>query len=416
LTNSEGSSGGERARRSSRWASVLLGLFCLVFSTRAKADEPGFHPFTMDVHGFVSQGFMLSSSNNYLTHSRRGSFEFTEVGLNFTKTLTDDLSVGMQLFMRDLGPIGNYKPAFDWAYLDYHFRDWLGLRAGRTKLPFGLYNDQADIDAARVPVLLPQSVYPTTDRDFLLAQTGFELYGYQRLPAVGALDYRLYGGTIFIDQTMLSVTGATVTNIDVPYIFGGRLFWRAPGVLDGLTIGGSAQALRINLDFQFSPASLEALQQAGLVGDNYNGKLKYEIPAFLWVGSLEYAAHDLLFAAEYSRWRLDSELHPPIVPQANTTQTRWYVMASYRLAPWVSPGTYYAVMNTGVAGPLTRDKYQQDFAFTTRFDINQYWLVKLEGHYMRGTASLDPALNSGIPLSELTRDWGVFLAKTTAYF
>ena len=30
-----------------------------------------------------------------------------EVGLNFTKSLTEDLRVGVKLFARDLGPIGN---------------------------------------------------------------------------------------------------------------------------------------------------------------------------------------------------------------------------------------------------------------------------------------------------------------------
>ena len=55
---------------------------------------------------------------------------------------------------------------------DYRFKDWLGIRAGRVKIPFGLYNDSSDVDSARVPILLPQSLYPTLNRDFLLAQTG----------------------------------------------------------------------------------------------------------------------------------------------------------------------------------------------------------------------------------------------------
>jgi hypothetical protein len=395
---------------------MLVAGFCVAISPRARADEPGFRPFSLDVHGFVSQGFMLSSKNNYLTNSKRGSFELTEVGINFTKTITDDLTVGMQLFMRDLGPIGNYKPLFDWFYLDYHFRDWLGLRAGRTKLPFGLYNDQSDIDAARVPVLLPQSVYPTTQRDYLLAQTGFELYGYQRLPVIGALDYRAYGGTIFIDQTTLASPTVTVRKIDVPYVVGGRLLWHAPTPLDGLSLGGSAQLLRINLDLALNSATSAALAQAGLVPADFNGLVKYQLPAFLWVGSLEYAAHDILLAAEYSRWHVGQAVRPPIVPDQRETQTPWYVMGSYRAAAWMSPGAYYSVLQNGAAGPNTRNKYQQDFAVTTRFDINQNWLVKLEGHYMRGTAALDPTLNSNIPNGELSRVWGVFMAKTTAYF
>ena len=29
----------------------------------------------------------------------------------------------------------------DWAFLDYQWRPWLGLRAGIIKMPFGLYNE-----------------------------------------------------------------------------------------------------------------------------------------------------------------------------------------------------------------------------------------------------------------------------------
>jgi hypothetical protein len=55
-------------------------------------------------------------------------------------------------------------------------------------------------------------------------------------------------------------------------------------------------------------------------------------------------------------------------------------------------------------------------AATLRFDINSHWLVKLEVHYMRGTAALSSPLNDGRRLVDLTRTWGLFLVKTTAYF
>ena len=52
-------------------------------------------------------------------------------------------------------------------------------------------------------------------------------------------------------------------------------------------------------------------------------------------------------------------------------------------------------MLTDIHKPLTRDNYQHDFAATLRFDINPYWLVKLEGHYIDGTTDVSPALNGG---------------------
>ena len=59
---------------------------------------------------------------------------------------------------------------------------------------------------------------------------------------------------------------------------------------------------------------------------------------------------------------------------------------------------------------------QHDVALTLRFDINRYWLVKLEGHYMRGTAQLSPDINDNRPRTELDPSWLLFLAKTTLYF
>ena len=410
-----GTAGSTRHRGPTLARLLALLLAVLVSSPRpAAAEDKGPFSLPVDVHAFVSQGFFITTESNYLAYSRRGTFEFTEVGINFTKSLTDDLRVGMQLFTRDLGPIGNYKPQFDWFYLDYRFRDWLGLRAGRTKLPFGLYNEDSDIDQARVPILLPQSVYPTTSRDFLLAQTGLELYGYVPLGGAGALDYRLYGGTVFLDSTSLASPDVTVRKLDVPYLAGGRAMWVTP--LDGLRAGGGLQTLRLDIDYTLSPAVLAYLQQTNQVPATFGGSFKYKLPVVQWIGSIEYAAHDLLLAAEYSRWRVDYKTRPPIVPDGDVTSTRWYVMASYRMSPWFTPGVYYSMWNDGRAGTLTRDKYQQDLAFSLRYDITNNWLVKLEEHYMRGTLGLTSELNSGQSPKTLARNWGVFMIKTTAYF
>src|ERR1043166_6898565 len=82
----------------------------------------------LQVHGFASQGALLTSDNNYLAYTERGSLEFTEAGINFTKPLDDRLSFGLQLFARDLGPGGSYTAAFDWLYLDYRWQDRLRAR------------------------------------------------------------------------------------------------------------------------------------------------------------------------------------------------------------------------------------------------------------------------------------------------
>jgi hypothetical protein len=366
-----------------------------------------------EVHGFVSQGFLKTTDNDYLGHSKRGSFEFSEVGINLTKGLTDKLRVGVQLFARDVGRLGNLQPTFDWYYLDYRLEDWLGIRIGRTKLPFGLYNETNDIDAARVPVLLPQSVYPIQNRDFLLAQTGVELYGFLPLGAVGSLEYRGYGGTLFFDTSGTNSTAGTIADLSVPYLIGGRLMWLPP--IQGLQLGGSLQALRLDFDFVPSSQTLQAMQDQGQLPPGFTGTVESRIPAVLSVGSLEYAFDDFLFATEFSRWSVDVESNL-LIADTHTVSDRFYAMTSYRVKPWFTPGFYYSVFFPKSGDSNSRKDYQHDFALTTRFDVNEHWLVKLEGHFMRGTAGLNSAENDNIPQSALQRDWGLFIIKTTAYF
>lgn len=389
--------------RIGRWVRGLLaGALILGTATDAAAvdiGKPG-EPGSAQVHGFVSPGFILSTSNNYLAKSKKGSFEFTEIGVNLTVPITDKLRAGVQLFSRDLGPIGNYSLKADWFYLDYRFEDWLGFRAGRVKIPFGLYNEVNDVDAARVPVLLPQSIYSLADRDFLLAQTGVELYGRSSLGSLGAFEHRHYAGTIFLDLGEQSSLTTRLNAVQVPFLAGQRLMWETP--LEGLRLGASMQALKLDAQgvIQGKPITLN-------------------LPVFLWVGSIEYAFRDLLLAAEYGRQRAgltanDSALVPP---QARRIESeRGYVMASYRMGKVFHPGAYYSISYPDMrtrSGPAAS---QHDVALTLRFDVNPWWLFKLEGHFMSGTAGLTSALNDGAPLDSLERRWGVFLVKTTAYF
>jgi len=366
----------------------------------------------VEIHGFVSQGAFKTSVNNYLVRdSVDGSLEFSEAGINFTKTLGDNLRVGIQLFARDLGPIGDYKPQLDWYYLDYRVTDWLGLRAGRLKLPLGLYNETSDIDSARVPVLLPQSLYPTQNRDYFLAQTGGELYGLLPLGEAGALDYRAYGGTIFIDVPSYSAAGTT--EVSIPYLYGGRLLWRTP--LEGLQAGASAQ--RLLLDVHYVPSGDVVATYPMPLPSDFEGTVELEAPITIFVASAEYAADDLLLSAEYQReWvRIESSL-PEQYPESKTTAEGFYVMASYHVTSWFAPGAYYSVTYPNVEDRRGRDAYQHDLALSFRYDLTEHWLLKLEGHFMSGTAGLNPALNDNTPRSELARDWGAFFAKTTAYF
>jgi hypothetical protein len=392
---------------------TFAAAMCLVTSPAAAVDVGGPEDSltSVEVHAFASQGFILSKYNNYLdTGTTQGSFQFSELGVNLTKSLTDRFRVGLQLFAQDLGPTGSYNIKADWFYLDYRFANWLGVRAGRVKIPFGLYNDSADIDSARVAVLLPQSIYPEENRNYLLAQTGGELYGYARLGAAGALDYRAYAGTIFLDTTTTTPgSPLQISSFNVPYVAGGRLLWETP--LDGLRFGGSVQALQLD-------ATVVPTVPATTGTSSAQPSANIEIPAVLAVASAEYVAGDLLLAAEYSRWYISENTSNAMLFPGSpmVTSERAYGMATYRASKWLQPGVYYSVMFPNVDDRSGRANFQHDVSTTLRFDVNAYWLIKAEVHYMVGTAGVDPTLNDNTPLSQLEQSWSVFLLKTTAYF
>ncbi len=148
----------------------------------------------ISVHGFGSLGFLNSSNNNYLMESRGGSFDFNEIAFNAMFDVRDDLRVGAQIFVGDMGDYGNYEPRLDWGYVDWRPKNWLGIRGGKFKRPNGLYNETLDVDAARTFILLPQSVYSYQYRDFFLATTGVGGYGNVNLGSGGDVDYQIYYG------------------------------------------------------------------------------------------------------------------------------------------------------------------------------------------------------------------------------
>src|SRR5262245_3610331 len=260
------------------WGAALIA----AMAGPALADDAASDETPLQVHGFASQGALLTSDNNYLAHTERGSLEFTEVGINFTKTLDDRLSAGLQLFARDLGPDGTYSAKFDWLYLDYRWKDWLGVRAGRVKLPYGLYNDTSDIDAAQPVILLPQGVYPAINRDFLLAQTGIELNGYYSIGSAGPLDYYAYLGSLY--PSIPETSALRINELDVPYIVGGRVLWETP--IEGLRAGASVLNGQIQGSFT---ASVESMSST----------VSFESRATNWLSSVEYVNGDILLAAEY---------------------------------------------------------------------------------------------------------------------
>jgi hypothetical protein len=374
----------------------------------------------IQVHGFVSEGGFVSTSNDYIGRSSRGSLELFEAGINFSGEITNRLRAGIQLFARDFGDFDQSSPRVDWAFLDYQWRPYLGLRAGIIKMPFGLYNEYTDIDAARLPILMPQGVYPFRNRDVLLAHRGFALYGTAEVGGGHQLEYQAWLGTLGVPENALTLSGATLDSIDTKYVTGAQLYYYPP--VDGLRVGGTWLRASIDFNITLSAENVAALIMLGLVPPDFDGGVVISQRPDTWVvGSAEYVRGEWLFAAEYARAfkRQVTDL-PMVIPGFHEDAERFYGMVTRRLSPWLEVGAYYSVHHRDVDDRRGRDPmkwakpwhaFQRDAAATVRFDINEHWLWKVEGHFIDGAGDIAQA--GGTPEK---RYWGLFLFRTTVTF
>src|ERR1700728_4223609 len=138
---------------------LLLFLFLFAGSLQAQ-DLAG-----IEIYGFATQGFLFSSNNNYLTmQSSSGSLQWTDGAVSVADSLSDNLRVGIQLHMYQLGQLGGPNVQVDWASGDYRVNDHFGFRAGKVKTVIGLFNDSQDVDAIFLWILLPQGDYPVDNK------------------------------------------------------------------------------------------------------------------------------------------------------------------------------------------------------------------------------------------------------------
>jgi hypothetical protein len=362
------------------------------------------------IHGFLSQGFLKSSDNNYLAESEDGSFEFNEFGINFTSVF-DRLRIGVQFFSRDLGDQGNNEITVDWAVADYRYQDYLGIRVGKVKAPIGLYNQTRDVDMLRTPIILPSSVYEEGMRDFSNAYHGACLYGIFEPPGIGEIEYEVFGGSFDVDSESVFIEeafeksadrfslalgqplSAEDRSFDSGHSFGGAVRWNT--FIEGLRLG-------------FSYLTFDGEMTAGLkygMGNlfaNYKSELNMDFGA---VYSLEYMIGNFTFAAEYQVFEVDSETTiQPSVPQMpaitssmTTKRGGWYCQASYLFYDRLTLGICYSEFYPDLddkdgdalvsAGQPDYYAWQKEIIPSVRFDISKNWLIKAEVHFINGVAN-----------------------------
>jgi len=291
--------------------------------------------------------------------------------VSFTDLLTDNLRVGIQLHMYQLGELGGPNIQVDWASGGYKVNDRLGFREGKVKTPLGLFNDSQDVDSIFLWILLPQSSYPVDNKSFYLSHVGGEVYGNLALGRrAGELQYRGYAGHVYLDLTggylkESADHGLVFTSAPGGKVYGGDLRWQAP--LRGLTIGSSAL--------------VQAVDGKGPIGTDHIS------PFFVNAQYAQFEKGKFYIAGEYKRSPLNVILTvgPAVIPIPLDVRS-WFAMGSYRVGRKFQLGAYYShYVNKSLDTNLPAN-YSKDWVVSGRYDFNSYFYGKIEGHFLHGTA------------------------------
>ncbi|HEU5080806.1 MAG TPA: hypothetical protein VFT72_16455 [Opitutaceae bacterium] len=399
----------------SQWSVATLAVACSLVSLNTARAVYTWQ--NIQFGGFASQGYLQSSDNDYLGKTEDGTFDFREYGVNASWS-HGAWRAGAQVFGQKLGEYGDDKLKLDWATIDYQPSQYFGIRAGRVKMPRGLYNEALDLDAVRPYVLLPQSVYDARLRDFNAAFNGAMVFGNVEISKAGSLDYRLFYG----HMPLTTDSGAAdyfnndspvpVKRIHLDAVRGGALYWNTP--VNGLRFAYSYSA------FAHMNSHREGVFQD--IGPVVVDKYAKTYERHLW--SAEYVLGNWTLATEYGREHALYNIIVPVlgdVADYNFESKYYYFAASRRMNSWLELGAYYshsheAQYSGSVASPVFPHLKQGDYALSARFDINEHLSFKLEGHYMEGSGKIFDTPTHPQPLQNRDNSWTLIAAKVSVVF
>ncbi|MFQ5587788.1 MAG: hypothetical protein ACE5F7_03020 [Nitrospiria bacterium] len=359
-------------------------------------------PENTQFHGFASQGFILTSDNHFFGDSEKGSFRFSELGLNTSIQFTPDFQFSAQVLSRQAGEGDEGDPRLDYGLLDYRWissdRRGLGFRLGRIKNPLGFYNDTRDVAFTRPSILLPQSIYFDRTRNLALSADGAGVYFEYRTDA-GNFFYELEVGYPEVDdeETKLAFIDKLPGSLDNHLSYISRLIFEKDGGKVRLGLSGAI----VNIRYQ--PA-----------------------PPFTSRGDIRF--RPVIFSAQYNaeRWSLTSEYALRYTKHRNVggisdslMGESIYFQGTYRMTQQFEALLRYDLAfqdrndrngkefeSTTPSGKPAHTQFAKDATVGLLWSITPVWMTRIEYHYVDGTAWL-PLLDNPAP-SMTKRYWDMF--------
>lgn len=393
------------------------------------------------IHGSLSATGAYSDKYDYYGDTAE-SFDVIaqELTLNGTYRFENGLRAAAQIYAYDLAGYGDLT--LDFATLDYSFNEYVGVRAGRNKLPQGMYGEVQDLDQIRTFASLPLNFYPRGLRSLSAGYNGLGLYGSAALGKAGSLEYQVFGGWMSnIDgespfaKGLASIT--TADGADLDKVYGGSLTWNAPieglkfvythNYLPSLVLNSRVQTRAGLVETGYSTQAADQIDFFYGAGTwDYSGLFagtsgSSEVDVTVKVFAVEYTRNKWIAAAEYKLSENEGITSLPALgvnrSPVESEEQSWYAQVTYQATDKLGVGVYYAQsdFDPDNKDPID-DKYTtvDDLALGASYALTDNWLIKVEGHAMDGLAKLNIVGDRNLGATD--PKWSYFVVKTTFSF
>lgn len=368
---------------------IFAMIVLMAYFSPARAFDLGL-PQTVQIHGFLSQGFTHTSDNNFLGKTDDSvSFNFREFGINGSWSIVPDLQLAMQVVYRDAGKTDNSDVRIDYGLASYNLysteNTLINIRAGRVPTPLGFYNDTRDVASTRPGIFLPQSIYFDVNRNLALSADGGYFHVEQQTDI----------GDFLVDF------GLALPRMDDPD-FNFKVLRGSPGEMEGdLSWVG-------RLGYEWNGGIL----RLALTYADINGDYKPSKGAFLQAGSFrfnpfivsaQFNAEDWSLTAEYALRKI--RVKDFGFPANGATGQSFYVQGLYRFTEhfqgFVRYDDYIADLDDQkglrAARPSVPNyaRFAEDWTFGMRYEILPSLNISGEYHRINGTGWLSALENTG---------------------
>lgn len=382
---------------------IVLG-FCVMLSTVTPVHAIDMLDGRLQIHGFFAQGMIKTSANNFLGDSHNVSFDFREIALNASYRAFPNLQFSAQLMSHFAGKSDDGMIDADYAFVDWtaFSGEWgrAGIRGGRVKNPYGIYNTTRYVPFTRPSIILPQSIYFERTRKLAVSSDGGELY----------FDWFSDWGTLGV-EVVLGLPNAEDKATEVAFF--GRDFPGKPSAkftqlyqlnFESADKRWRVAATTVNLNYTYSPGAKDPLQA---------GQFNFSPSIF----SAQYEAEQWSLTAEYAI-RPSKRNGFAAFPDGKFTGESYYVQATYHVLPKIELLARYDVAYSdkndkegnkfsSLTGRPGFTQFSRDWTLGVRYDVTSSLMLRAEYHNIDGTAILPGLDNPNVAAVE--RRWDMWM-------